>query len=452
LPTYTLIHRFFIKAPLLALEWLLFWLLTIPLLYVPNSISNNLHKVLFFGALFILWIAVASKSSFYRHERSLSFTRLILRSLFFCILFLIFYVVVTFFFSSTWYFSEHFPLISGFLVSIFTIRILAFVSLRKIRSKSSKHQQKIAIYNSSVGKTLASFLKMWAFTGYKIVDVDTVLFNEDNKKQLIRFIQTNNIRTLFVPVEIILRKSKQHLFDLSWDKQVNIKIITSYDYPVKDKRTEYYGLLQAFPYRVTTLDIKWNLIVKRLFDILFSSLVILLLLSWFIPLMVILIKIDSNGPAFFIQKRPGIHGKIFKCFKFRSMKLNKVTEISASRNDHRVTKVGKFIRKTSIDELPQFINVFFGQMSIVGPRPNLITQNKVFSKKLTEYSKRMFVKPGITGLAQVSGARGGIEEDIEMKHRIKYDIFYIRNWSFALDIKIIIRTVFNIFRGEEKAY
>ena len=134
------------------------------------------------------------------------------------------------------------------------------------------------------------------------------------------------------------------------------------------------------------------------------------------------------------------------------MTVNSRTEKSASRNDARITRIGKFIRKTSIDELPQFFNVFFGQMSIVGPRPNLISQNDRYGKIFDDYSKRMYLKPGITGLAQVSGARGGIDNDIEMKHRIKYDIFYIRHWSFALDIKIIIRTVINIFRGEDKAY
>ena len=134
------------------------------------------------------------------------------------------------------------------------------------------------------------------------------------------------------------------------------------------------------------------------------------------------------------------------------MTVNNRTEKSASRNDTRITRIGKFIRKKSIDELPQFFNVFFGQMSIVGPRPNLTSQNDRYIKIFDDYSNRMYLKPGITGLAQVSGARGRIDTDIEMKHRVKYDIFYICNWSFALDIKIIIRTVLNIFRGEDKAY
>ena len=220
----------------------------------------------------------------------------------------------------------------------------------------------------------------------------------------------------------------------------------------KERNAQFYGLTQVVSHHVSPLDSIFHRTQKRIFDIIFSGLVIIVLLSWFIPLIAALIMADSKGPLFFIQKRPGRFKKPFSCIKLRSMTVNNRTEKSASRNDTRITRIGKFIRKTSIDELPQFFNVFFGQMSIVGPRPNLISQNDRYSKIFDDYSKRMYLKPGITGLAQVSGARGGIDNDIEMKHRIKYDMFYIRNWSFALDIKIVIQTVINIFRGEEKAY
>ena len=205
-------------------------------------------------------------------------------------------------------------------------------------------------------------------------------------------------------------------------------------------------------HHVSPLDSILYRIQKRLFDIVFSGAVIVGLLSWFTPLLAILIWADSKGPLFFIQKRPGRFKKPFPCIKFRSMAVNNRTEKSATRNDARVTRVGRVIRNTSLDELPQFFNVFLGQMSIVGPRPNLTSQIIQYSKIFDDYPKRMYLKPGITGLAQVSGARGGIDKDIEMKHRIKYDIFYIRHWSFALDIKIIIRTVLNMIKGEEKAY
>jgi putative colanic acid biosynthesis UDP-glucose lipid carrier transferase len=175
-------------------------------------------------------------------------------------------------------------------------------------------------------------------------------------------------------------------------------------------------------------------------------------LSWLIPILAILIKLESRGPVFFKQGRPGMDENEFFCYKLRSMRINKTTEKEASKNDPRVTKMGKFMRKTSLDEMPQFLNVLLGDMSVVGPRPHLWSQNKAYSNKIKKYMVRHCVKPGITGLAQVSGYRGEIEKDRDMVHRIKFDVFYIENWSLILDLKIIFLTVINIFRGEEKAY
>jgi putative colanic acid biosynthesis UDP-glucose lipid carrier transferase len=180
--------------------------------------------------------------------------------------------------------------------------------------------------------------------------------------------------------------------------------------------------------------------------------VIVFLLSWLVPLLAILIKLESKGPVFFKQGRPGLDEQEFNCYKFRSMRMNMTTEKEASKNDPRVTKIGRFLRKTSIDELPQFLNVLLGEMSVVGPRPHLWSQNKIYGNKVKKYMIRHYVKPGITGLAQVRGYRGEIETDEDMINRIKYDVFYIENWSFLLDIKIIIQTVVNIFKGEDKAY
>ena len=191
---------------------------------------------------------------------------------------------------------------------------------------------------------------------------------------------------------------------------------------------------------------------KRGFDIFFSLIVIIGILSWLVPLLAILIKIESRGPVFFRQGRPGLDEKEFFCYKFRSMLLNKTTEKEASKNDPRVTKIGKFMRKTSIDELPQFLNVLKGEMSVVGPRPHLWSQNKIYGNKVKKYMVRHYVKPGITGLAQVKGFRGEIETEEDMVNRIKFDVFYIENWSLLMDVKIIIQTVINIFKGEDKAY
>jgi len=192
--------------------------------------------------------------------------------------------------------------------------------------------------------------------------------------------------------------------------------------------------------------------LKRVFDIVFSLIVIIFLLSWLIPILAILIKLESKGPVFFKQGRPGMDEKEFFCYKFRSMQVNGFTEKEASKNDPRVTKMGKFMRKTSMDELPQFFNVILGEMSVVGPRPHLWSQNKAYASKIKKYMVRHYVKPGITGLAQVKGFRGEIETEEDMVNRIKLDVFYIENWSLIMDIKIIFQTVFNIFKGEDKAY
>lgn len=220
----------------------------------------------------------------------------------------------------------------------------------------------------------------------------------------------------------------------------------------KNLKIDYYELFPVLSLQKTQLHDPLIKGFKRAFDILFSLIVIVCILSWLTPIIGLLILLESRGPIFFKQGRPGLDEKEFFCYKFRSMHQNVNTEQEASRNDPRVTRMGRFMRKTSIDELPQFFNVFLGDMSVVGPRPHLWSQNKAYANKIKKYMVRLYVKPGITGLAQVKGFRGEIETDEDMINRIKYDVFYIENWSFVLDIKIIVQTVINIFKGEEKAY
>jgi Undecaprenyl-phosphate glucose phosphotransferase len=194
-------------------------------------------------------------------------------------------------------------------------------------------------------------------------------------------------------------------------------------------------------------------LLKRLFDISFSAVIIIFILSWLIPLLALVIKLESNDSVFFVQIRSGHNNNIFKCLKFRSMtRNNNADEKTAIKNDPRVTKIGAFMRKTSIDELPQFINVFLGQMSVVGPRPHMVSQTQLYSKVVKKYMTRHMVKPGITGWAQVMGSRGEIFSDKDMERRVEKDIWYIQNWSFFLDLKIIFLTLYNIFKGDKQAY
>ena len=221
----------------------------------------------------------------------------------------------------------------------------------------------------------------------------------------------------------------------------------------KKLQHDYYGIIPILTFRTIPLDDPLSLLLKRAFDIVFSLLVIVTILSWLTPLVALIIKIESKGNVFFTQLRNGYNYKSFRCFKFRSMIQNSNADlIQVTRGDVRITKFGQFLRKTSLDEMPQFFNVLLGDMSVVGPRPHMLSHTEMYAKKIDKFMVRHFVKPGITGLAQVSGFRGEVESDKDIIGRVKHDIFYIENWSFFLDIKIIFQTFFNTINGEEKAY
>ncbi|RZL35119.1 MAG: undecaprenyl-phosphate glucose phosphotransferase, partial [Pedobacter sp.] len=280
--------------------------------------------------------------------------------------------------------------------------------------------------------------------------------NEDIKGKIIdleSFVIANSVDEIYCSLNEISNEQLKELVDFADENNKTIKFIPDTKGIFgKNLKIDYYEVFPVLSLQKTILHEPIIKAFKRAFDIVFSLIVIVFLLSWLTPLLAFLIKLESKGPIFFRQGRPGIDEKEFFCYKFRSMRINKTTEKEASKNDPRVTKIGKFIRKTSLDEMPQFINVLLGDMSVVGPRPHLWSQNRVYGNRIKKYMVRHYVKPGITGLAQVRGYRGEIETDEDMVNRIKYDVHYIENWSIILDLKIIVQTVVNIFQGEEKAY
>jgi Sugar transferases involved in lipopolysaccharide synthesis len=204
----------------------------------------------------------------------------------------------------------------------------------------------------------------------------------------------------------------------------------------------------------TPLDKRSNAFVKRVFDILISSLLIVFICPVLMPLIALFIKINSKGPIFFNQKRNNRYGKVFTCLKFRSMYENSTANtLPCLENDQRITKCGKFLRKYHLDELPQLFNVFLGHMSIIGPRPFMLNENMMYEKMLSNYSYRFKVKPGITGLAQSFGYYGYMHTYDQLQQRLAYDHKYINEWSLKMDIEIIGRTLknaFNVCKPEKK--
>lgn len=217
-------------------------------------------------------------------------------------------------------------------------------------------------------------------------------------------------------------------------------------------KPEYFGDISVYTNHVEPLTLLSNRVVKRLFDICVSLLVCILLLP-FIPVIALIIRLQSAGPTFFAQDRTGMNGRPFKCLKFRTMHVNEQSDrLQATEDDPRKFAFGSFMRRTNLDEFPQFLNVLMGDMSIVGPRPHMLYHTSVYGRLIDKYMVRHFCKPGITGLSQVSGFRGETRELWQMEERVKRDLWYIENWSFWLDIRIMLRTAWTIFVRDGKAY
>lgn len=213
----------------------------------------------------------------------------------------------------------------------------------------------------------------------------------------------------------------------------------------EDLKVDRLGNILIFNPQRIPLDIAENQIKKRLFDIAFSGAFIIFVLSWLFPLMAFVIKITSRGPVLFIQPRTGINNRTFNCYKFRSMRVNgDAHKKQATADDPRITAIGRFMRRTNIDELPQFFNVLLGDMSVVGPRPHMLAHTELFTREVENYLVRHYVKPGITGWAQVNGFRGETRELWQIEKRVQYDHEYIRNWSFDWDFVIVWKTLFSI--------
>jgi len=255
----------------------------------------------------------------------------------------------------------------------------------------------------------------------------------------------------------ILPEQNEAIYDIIQNAEqacIRFKLVPSFNllgnFPV---HIDYFGSIPVLSLRKEPLDDVANRARKRLYDVVVSSLVIVFILSWLIPIVGLLIWIESRGPVFFVQMRSGKDNKSFGCIKFRSMKMNKESNLTqATKDDPRITKLGGFLRRTSLDEFPQFLNVFMGQMSIVGPRPHMLKHTNDFSARINKYMVRHFMKPGITGWAQVNGFRGETRTIWDIEGRVEYDIWYMENWSLWLDTRIVFMTFYKLIVGDKKAF
>lgn len=343
-------------------------------------------------------------------------------------------------------------------------RFLSMELLKYIRTKGYNFKNVIIVGANDAGerirKTLSKDLTYgYRFLGFFDEKVDPFAFISapvlGGFEDVEKFVITNQVDEMYVALHIDNVSVISKLIKICEHHMVRIKFIPDFQLYTKSSKVEisFYENTPVLMFRTEPLEYTVNRLLKKSFDIVFSLGVILLIFPWLFPIIMILIKIESPGPVFFKQERSGRDNESFFCWKFRSMRVNKQADkLQAGKGDQRITKFGSFIRKTSIDELPQFFNVFLGDMSVVGPRPHMVNHTKQYTDLIGNYLVRQYTKPGITGWAQVNGYRGETRELIDMQNRVEYDIWYIENWSILLDIKIIIKTVINIFKGEENAY
>lgn len=342
------------------------------------------------------------------------------------------------------------------MISITMVKLGIYFLLKKYRQYWGGNVRKVVIIGlNQKTDQLRKFFTNNPVYGYKLYKIfDLKGPDKVSIEECMEFIQKENIDEVYSSIAEVGNKDLIKLIDFA-DNNLKILKFLPDNKEVYSKKLDfsYYGVLPILSMRKIPMDEPFNKFIKRGFDIVLSLLVIVGVLSWLTPLLGILIKLESKGPVFFKQKRNGLDYKEFFCFKFRSMKPNPTAHLhQISKGDIRVTRVGRIIRKTSIDELPQFINVLKGEMSVVGPRPHMVSHTHMYAERIDKFMVRHFIKPGITGLAQVSGFRGEVEDDNHIISRVKYDIFYLENWSLFLDLKIVFQTIFNALRGEEKAY
>lgn len=362
---------------------------------------------------------------------------------------------------STEFFFYSFLLFSGFI----SVARITFLSVRKTRRKFWIRYKKIIIIGTGkTGKDLYKYVNENPQLGYKVAGMfgeerqeivsDMNLKYQGGISSALQFSLENGISEIFCALSGSQLEEVQELMQEADHHMIRFRLVPDLKFLLNENiMLELYGKLPVLTYRNEPLENKANELMKRAFDFSFALLVSVFILSWLIPIIGVIIKLDSKGPVFFRQLRSGKNNQPFYCYKFRSMQVNSESDsLQATKGDARVTRVGAFLRKTSLDELPQFINVLLGDMSVVGPRPHMLKHTQDYSMLIGNFMVRHFLTPGITGWAQVSGYRGETKETEAMNKRVEADIWYLENWTFFLDLKIIFLTVWNSLSGKDKAY
>jgi putative colanic acid biosysnthesis UDP-glucose lipid carrier transferase len=343
-------------------------------------------------------------------------------------------------------------------LGIIVFHLTFFLILKSARLRGLNFRRVLIAGHGSISSELKNFFLIHPEYGYRFFG-----FFDDHKttsniigkiSDIESYAIENNIDEIYCVLPYLEFNKLQKLIEFAENNFIRIKMIPDFrGFPYRNLEVSIFDNIPILVAREQPLDSALNRLIKRSFDLFITGISSILILWWLIPVIAIFIRLESKGPVFYKQYRTGKDNKTFKCYKFRTMNVhNEPEHKQATKEDSRITKIGKFLRKTSLDEIPQFLNILRNEMSIIGPRPHPIKLNEHFQPQINKFTLRHAVKPGITGLAQSKGLRGETETVQKMKNRVKLDRFYVENWSFLLDLKIIIATILLIFRGDKNAY
>ena len=460
--SFTLMVRFLFASIDLLIMNMTFLMIKIYLLHTP-VISNEEQYIYLWIIINVEWLACCGLYRLYNQQFPDNFDRFIRHSLHTYSLFLVM-TLVYLYFSRQLVISRVFVIsfLFAFPICLLVTRITYLLSVRHLRLKGYLVKRVMIIGYNEIGKKLAAYFER------NDMRMQVVGFCEEETKvqelshypilnTLVNAIQTSKELRITEIYSTILPEQDKRVYELMHlADQACIRFRLVPDLALFVNQPMHVNYLSGLPVlspRTEPLEDLANRLKKRSLDIIFSILVIVFLLSWLLPLLALAIWIDSRGPIFFVQKRSGLNNKPFNCIKFRSMHVNHdANNKQATRNDERFTRVGRFIRKTNLDEFPQFLNVIKGEMSIVGPRPHMLKHTEDYSAIIRKYMVRQFIKPGITGWAQINGHRGETHKLEDMEVRVDHDLWYMENWNFLLDSKIIFLTAYNVIKGEKNAY
>jgi putative colanic acid biosynthesis UDP-glucose lipid carrier transferase len=372
------------------------------------------------------------------------------------------------FFLAYMFFTNMLNFPKAFFVLFYFLTILSFIlsrftgtAFQNLLNDNFELRKSVAVIGmNNGGLHLAEYLSNQSTINFRgFLEEETAMVNErgelilSSSTQQLKKAVSSGINELYVCVDTNKMDDLKELISEGEKHCVRLNFVPNFTDFQQDFKFDKRGNFMVLSARNEPLESIDNRFRKRAFDIAVSAFVILFVLSWLYPILALIIKLQSPGPIIFKQLRSGRDNTPFWCYKFRSMRMNDDNgHRQASRNDDRVTHIGRFMRKTSLDEFPQFFNVLLGHMSIIGPRPHMLSHTEQYRVIIDKYMIRQFLKPGISGWAQVSGFRGETKDAKLMEMRVEHDIWYMENWSLMLDIRIMFLTVINIFKGEEQAY